>query len=136
MGNGAEWAVWQSAHFTPEEIAAGLADAGQDPDGDGLDNLAEYALGGNPRTADAASVLPVFQSLENQFHYIHNERTDDTSLTYTVEQTTNLVSSPWNTNGVEYVGEAAFSNHWKTVTNQIPTLGKEQQFIRLKVEQE
>ena len=103
---------------------------------DGLDNLTEYALGGNPTNADAASVLPLFQPLENYFHYIHNERTDDTSLTYTVELTTNLVSNGWNTNGVDWVGEAAFSNVWKTVTNQIPTLGKEQQFIRLKIEKD
>ena len=66
-------------------------------------------------------------------------------LTYTVEQTTNLVSSDWKTNGLEFVGAAGFSNGWtrdavergrlqggngtewngKSVTNQIPTLGPE-----------
>jgi len=28
------------------------------------------------------------------------------------------------------------SNDWKSVTNQVPTLGKDQQFIRLRIEEE
>jgi len=99
-----------------------------------LENLGEYAFGGNPVIADAASVLPISQPSENHFYHIHNERTDDSSLTYTVELCTNLVSNGWKTNGVEFVGEAGFSNGWKTVTNRVPTLGKERQFIRLEVE--
>ena len=101
---------------------------------DGLDNLTEYALGGNPTNADAASVLPVFQPLDNHFYYIHNERTDDTSLTYTVQLSTNLVSNGWNSSGVEFVGAAAFSNAWKTVTNRTD-IG-ESEFMRLKIEQD
>ena len=37
---------------------------------DGMDNLVEYALGGNPVNADAAAVLPVFQALENYLSLI------------------------------------------------------------------
>jgi hypothetical protein len=95
----------------------------------------------NPTNADAAAVLPVFHPLENHFYHIHNERTDDTSLTYTVELTTNLVaaggginSNGWKTNGVEWVGDAAFSNVWKTVTNRTDVGDTE--FIRLKVEKD
>ena len=64
-------------------------------------------------------MLPVFQSLENHFYYVHNERTDDTNLTYTIQLITNLVSNVWN-----------------VVTNKVPTLGKDQQFIRLKIEKD
>lgn len=99
-------------------------------------NFSQYALGGSPTNADAAFVRPLFQSLENYFHYIHNERMDDTSLSYAVELTTTLVSNVWKTNGVEFVGEAAFFNGLKTVTNQIPTLGKDHRFIRLEIEKE
>jgi hypothetical protein len=101
---------------------------------DGLDNLMEYALGGNPTNDDAANVLPVFQILENGFYYAHNERTDDPSLIYTVELSTNLVSNVWKTNGLEFVGSADFSNVWETVTNRTD-IG-EREFIRLKVEEE
>ena len=42
-------AEWRALHFTPAEIAAGLADDTSDADHDGLSNLAEYGLGTNPR---------------------------------------------------------------------------------------
>ena len=50
--------------------------------------------------------------------------------------TTNLVSDPWKTNGLEFVGAAGFSNVWEAVTHKVPTLGKDQQFIRLKIEKD
>ncbi len=103
-------------------------------DTDGLNNLAEYALGGNPTSNDAASIVPIFQALGDHFYYIHNERTDDPNLRYTVQLSTNLVSNDWNTNGVEWVGEAAFSNVWKSVTNRTD-VGK-REFIRLHIEME
>ena len=43
------WGFWKNTHFTPAERTAGLADDGMDPDADGFTNLAEYALGTNPR---------------------------------------------------------------------------------------
>ncbi|MDZ4402135.1 MBG domain-containing protein [Prosthecobacter sp.] len=39
---------WRSEHFSPAEITAGLAADDADPDGDGLKNLVEYALGMDP----------------------------------------------------------------------------------------
>jgi hypothetical protein len=115
---------------------ADLSDPTADFDGDGVENLMEYALGGSPINADYASVLPVFQPLENDFYYVHNERTDDSNLIYTVEMTTNLLSNGWNTNGLEFVGTAGFSNVWNVVTHKVSTLGKDRQFIRLKIEKD
>ena len=42
---------WRTRCFTSEQIAAGQAADDADPDGDGLVNLAEYALGTNPLVA-------------------------------------------------------------------------------------
>ena len=42
--------TWRNNHFTPAEIAAGLAADDADPDGDGASNLAEFAFDGNPRS--------------------------------------------------------------------------------------
>ncbi|NQX00209.1 hypothetical protein HQ447_06080 [bacterium] len=44
-----EWALWKNTRFTELERSAGLAADSADPDGDGLANLAEYALGLDPR---------------------------------------------------------------------------------------
>jgi hypothetical protein len=113
---------------------ADLSDPTADFDGDGVENLMEYALGGKPTINDAGAVLPSFQLLENDLFHVHNERTDDSNLTYTVELSTNLLFNDWNTNGLGFVGAAGFSNVWKVVTNKVSILGKDQQFIRLKIE--
>mgnify|MGYP000187851737 FL=1 len=117
-----------------------LNDSAADFDGDGVANLIEYALGGNPTDKDAATVRPDFQLSNDYVIHTHNERTDDPSLTYTVECTDDLVNASgvmgWESDGVEFVEESAFSNVFKTVTNRIPSSGKDQQFIRLKIEKE
>lgn len=48
-------AHWRTANFTAPEISAGTADDLADADDDHLNNLLEYALGTNPRTA---TILP------------------------------------------------------------------------------
>lgn len=46
---GNDWTSWTSEHFTEAEVTAGLAAENADPDSDNLRNLAEYALGTDPR---------------------------------------------------------------------------------------
>ncbi len=43
------WVLWRSDYFTAGELAEGLAEDSMDPDADGFTNLAEYALGSDPR---------------------------------------------------------------------------------------
>jgi hypothetical protein len=85
--------------------STGLADAGQssDPDGDGVSNVIEYALGGDPSTNSLT--LPSGQPLLPQITLTDDgnldlsfpERTDATvrGLSYIVETSTDLVS--WST---------------------------------------
>jgi hypothetical protein len=72
-------------------------------------------------------------------YLVHNERTDDPGLMYTVLVSTNLVnaggvinSNVWNTNGVEFAGSSVFSNVWKTVTNRTEAV-EGAKFIKLQV---
>ena len=46
---GNDWVSWRNGHFTAAEQTAGLAAETADPDSDSLPNLAEYALGTDPR---------------------------------------------------------------------------------------
>ena len=45
---------WKSQHFTAGQVSSGAAADTADPDGDGLKNLAEYALGTDPLSRNAA----------------------------------------------------------------------------------
>jgi hypothetical protein len=47
---GSAIAAWRAEHFTAAEIGAGLAADDADPDGDGSDNLTEFAFNGDPRS--------------------------------------------------------------------------------------
>ena len=49
IGPATGFTTWRDAHFTTAEQSAGLADDTADPDGDGLTNFAEYALGTDPQ---------------------------------------------------------------------------------------
>jgi len=137
----AKWGSATGDRFIPWIASYGLSGAEAAPDydaePDGMDNLLEYALGGNPTNDDAAVILPGFSVAadggSNWFYYVHNERTDDDTLTYTVEVKSNLVLDPsWETNGVEPVGESGAVGSFKSVTNRTDIGSAE--FIRLNVE--
>ena len=55
------FAGWLSSRFSGEEIAAGLGAPAADADFDGLGNLLEYAIGSDPRVADASLLGPRFR---------------------------------------------------------------------------
>jgi len=108
-------------------------------DADGLDNLTEYGVGGDPTNALDTGYPIQFSVAGSSAAFIHPQISDPFSgIRYYLELTDNLVSNVWTTNGYIVAGSLAdgFTNGLDTVTNQIPTLGKDQQFMRLKIEQE
>ena len=105
----------------------------EDADGDGVNNLVDYAIGG-------AANLPSGSEDGAYLQYVHVQW-DDTEATargliYAVQANTNLTSAAsWNTNGIEVVGSATdtpATGHL-TVTNRIPMTDAEK-FLRLKVQ--
>ncbi|RKX38639.1 MAG: hypothetical protein DRP64_15400, partial [Verrucomicrobia bacterium] len=111
-----------------------------DVEPDGMDNLLEYALGGNPTNDDAASVLPMFGIMDagggsNAMDYVYNRRLDAAlrGLTYGLNESTNLLSE-WNYVGTDYeTGSADIDSSFESVTNTIPII-TEKGFINLEIE--
>jgi hypothetical protein len=112
----------------------------EDCDHDGLDNLAEYALGGNPTNGWVEPAIRADWSLHesgpsNWVEYVYRRRRDAQArgLTYFVEQSDDLVSGFWTNGGVgEPVGVMINDDDFETVTNQLPVT--EKGFIRVSIE--
>ncbi len=114
------------------------------PDGDLLDNLSEYALGGDPTDGNDVGNKSTFQALEdggaNYLEYVYAERTDNATanrgLTYFLETTTDLIIVPWANAGYVELGTGieVFAPGFDAVTNRVSTDVESKRFIRLQVE--
>ncbi len=105
-----------------------------DDDDDGLLNLAEYALGGNPTNSADRGHLPVIETGSDWIDYIHVRHAAKSAVRYTVEVADDLVAAEWTTNGVEVVGIGVLDAEFNSVTNRISTETEAAQFIRLLLE--
>ena len=121
--------TWAETYGGPNVIGAST----NDYDFDGLDNLYEYGLGGDPTNRLNMGTLPVMEKSGDRFLYIHPQRSDDASLAYTVETTTNLVSAAWQPVGYTIMGTNVTGGTLDFVTNDIDTV-RNKNFIRLKIE--
>ncbi|VGO20709.1 putative Ig domain-containing protein [Pontiella sulfatireligans] len=128
----APYSVWSNQYSLVQ------GPAGND-DGDALNNLYEFGLGGNPTNPSDLGYLPTLGKMSgggsNWFEYIHVRQTDpDSGLLYYLELSDNLASNLWTTNGYTVVGSGSFTNGFDAVTNRISTETKDEQFIRLIIE--
>ncbi|MDZ8119064.1 hypothetical protein [Pontiella agarivorans] len=124
------WVILNGLYGPDADLQADLENGGA---GDGLNNLMEYALGGDPNVADSGIVLQ--QSVSGGvFQHVYNERTDDESLTFTVEldQIRNLSYADWQEEGLTET-RGVDDGTFQTVTNTTDTL-ESVNFIRLKVD--
>ena len=84
--------------FAAWATAAGLAgpdaDANADPDGDGIVNFMEYALGLSPTTPDAGA-LPKLTQENGQMVFRFTQPDSATDAGYVVQSTTDLVNPNW-----------------------------------------
>lgn len=108
-----------------------------DPDRDGYNNLVEFALGGNPTLPNTlhkpVSSLNKTNGLDYlQYIYVKRKNAASLALSYTVEQTTNLVDGSWSTHGVEAVGSGELNTDFDSVTNRLPVESQDA-FMRLEI---
>ena len=122
--------TWRQSHFGTTANSGSAADTA-DPDGDGLPNLVEYATGTDPQSF-GASALSLGRS--GSFLTLTYTRIADTSLTYTVEGSSDLsgawtaVSAAGNpSTGVQNTAGSV------TITDTVSVDAPGRRFLRLKV---
>lgn len=109
-----------------------------DFDSDGMNNLVEYALGGNPTVSDAGGVLSASNLYTNGgtnwMVYVYSRRDDAATrgLSYAVVAGTSLLQPM--TNSTEEVGSSTPVNGFQTVTNRVRSDIEITQFMKLKIE--
>ena len=128
-----DWVVEDTA------LTVGVNDARTDnPDFDSMDNLLEYALGGNPLVDDDASILPAADFGSSSIEYVFRRRSDHATrgLNYGITATADdLTLNTWtNYGGLFEVSSGTIDFAFDSVTNTVPA-GGDIGFLNLEVEE-
>jgi hypothetical protein len=84
---------WKTAHFGGNATNSAVAGDLADPDGDGMVNLLEYAVAGDPNGAGAEARLSA-DVMTNYLNLQFRRNTSATDLTYALQVSSDLVA--WN----------------------------------------
>ncbi|NJM36591.1 MAG: hypothetical protein HC845_01245 [Akkermansiaceae bacterium] len=133
--------AWQSTHFTISEltdtnISGGLAD----PDGDGHNNLTEFALGLLPKAPDGAGALSRGMTNISGNNYLtltFRRRLSAADLAYTV-QNNNLLEASWPATAVQVGSAVNNGDGTETVTfrDSVPVSSSPKRFMRLQIQRQ
>jgi hypothetical protein len=147
LGRG--WAESESAQSAYDDLsilveslsytnwAASWGDIGSetdDDDGDGLSNLAEYAVGGNPANSADRGEASTFVKDGDGMLFVHPQYRRDASLVYYLQTADDLLLNDWTNTGYTIIGtNVADEGDFDFVTNSVP-MTRDQTFVRLVVE--
>lgn len=141
------YASWRGGRFTPEEIWSGAANPSEDFDRDGLQNLLEYAFGGDPKSSDAMLVAPVPDAVGGKLRIAFPCDAGCTDITYIVQASETLGANSWtdiakSEGGAVTLPVGSLSSvsddpgegrRWVTVTDAVPLSAAGRRFLRVKV---
>lgn len=128
--------AWAATYLLTNGSAALTAN----PDGDLLDNLGEYAMGGDPTNGSDTGYLPhsamVQDGEEQWFQYVYYARNDaaERGLSYYLETSSDLVSGVWTTNCIVPCGIGQLNSEFVSVTNRLAITPAEERFMRLRIQ--
>lgn len=120
-------AEWRAEKFTLQQINAGVAGDDGDPDGDGLKNLAEYALGTDPNVATAPLAAAVRDA--NGFTLTFTRPKGLTGVIYGAESSDSLAAGTWIPQNVDLVTDGPVQT--VRVRDSVNSGNLSRRFIRL-----
>ena len=127
------YGAWREAVFTANQRAnAAVSGPNADPDGDGMNSLLEYALGGNPLVAEPG-LAPKLTTVGAVMQLEYHRPVTASDLVYQVEWSDSLAEGSWSTAGVtaQTVTESA---GMRTVRASVPVAPtRPQRFMRLNI---
>ena len=128
---------WQANYFSEAELAEGVITADDDdPDGDGIPNALEFAMGFDPRVPDTEG-LP-FGGVTAGYLTLSFRMDKDAlaaGVIFEVEACTDLLLQDWSTLDISEQIPRADSNTWYQALfwHDVPVTNAPQRFMRFKV---
>jgi hypothetical protein len=122
---------WRFANFGSYDSVASAADSA-DPDGDGLNNLLEYALGTAPNTSGTIPATISLNGANLEYTYTRSTAAKNNGMTYQIEWNDNLAVGSWSTETVIEQITATQGNQ-ETVKASVPKGNGDNRFMRLRV---
>ena len=117
--------------------AGALTNRTDNPDGDALNNLYEWGLGGDPTNGTDIGHVPTYgignNGGTNVLEYVYPKRNnaDILGLTYHLEQNTDLITGTWTNDNYLVGGTGTLDGEFNSVTNTVPTTTEDVQFLKL-----
>ena len=123
--------LWRFANFGSYASDASAADSA-DPDGDGLSNLMEYALGTGPNSSGVMPTVLALNGASLEYTYTRSTAAKDNGVTYQIEWSDTLAAGSWST---ETVNQQITSTQGalETVKASVPKGNGGKRFMRLRV---
>ena len=136
-GAAGPYELWRMNNFSPADLGDPASESTiwgdlADPDMDGLINLLEYALAGDPNIPDAGTVMPQLTRSGNVLTLSYTMHRSD--LAYQVLTNTVLQGQAWSATGVSQVPDPDTAPEGTLIEASV-TLGEERRFLQLEVVQ-
>ena len=123
---------WRFTNFSSYDSLGSAADSA-DPDGDGLSNLMEYALGTGPNSSGVMPAVLALNGANLEYTYTRSTAAKDNGVTYQIEWSETLEVGSWSAQTVTEQIQGT-QGALETVKASIPKGITGKRFLRLKVQ--
>jgi hypothetical protein len=124
--------LWRFTNFGSYTSDASAADAA-DPDGDGMSNLLEYALGTDPNNSGVMPAVLALNGANLEYSYTRSTAAKDNGVTHQIEWSETLEAGSWSTQTVTQEITST-QGALETVKASVPKGTGGKRFLRLKVQ--